>query len=360
VIAVPTDEAGLRALVYGGAVLGGGGGGSLAAGLDSVREALAAGVPRIVPLAQLPCDAILATFSAVGSAGETSSTALGEAHFRRALDLFEPFANQAICGFVASEVGPRAVTYGLVESARTGIPVVDAPGNGRAHPLFVMGSLGLHLRPRHATVTVAVGGQKGSRDYVEIAIRANVANAARIVRDRAAQGGIALAVVRNPVPADFVRKHAAVGGLAFAYRVGRTLLARLPGGTTAVLTALTRLMGGKVSAKGVIESASLSEQRGFTVGQITIKTSGGSALGVPVCNEFMAVVDQGRPIFAFPDLVALFDCDTGLPLASTEARVDRSVAVFAVPSNRLLLGSAMRDRSLLRPIENAVGVRFAG
>jgi uncharacterized protein len=225
-------------------------------------------VPRVVPLARIPCDAILATLSAVGTAGQTSGAALGHAHFRRALDLFEPFANRTISGFIASEVGAAAVTYGLQESARTGIPVVDAPGNGRAHPLFAMGSLGLHLRPRHATATVAVGGKKGSTDYVEIAIRANVAKAARIVRDRAAQGGIALAVVRNPVPAAFVRNHAAVGGLAFAHRVGGSLLAGLPGGTTAARSALARLMGGRVLANGVVASASLSEQQGFTIGQI--------------------------------------------------------------------------------------------
>lgn len=108
-IAVPADEPGLRALVYGGAVLGGGGGGSLSVAVSRVREALAAGVPRIVPLARIAGDAILATLSAVGSAGETSGAALGLAQFRRALDLFEPFANRTIDGFIASEVGPRAV-----------------------------------------------------------------------------------------------------------------------------------------------------------------------------------------------------------------------------------------------------------
>jgi uncharacterized protein len=359
VIAVPADESGLRALVHGGAVLGGGGGGSLAVGLDSGRDALAAGAPRIVPLDQVPGDTILATFSAVGTVGETSGAMLGREHFARALELFEPLASQAVGGFIASEVGPRAVTYGLRESARTGIPVVDAPGNGRAHPLFVMGSLGLHLRPRHATVTVAVGGQKGSADYVEIAVRANVTKAARIVRDRAAQGRIALAVVRNPVPAAFVRDHAAVGGLAFAHRVGAALLAGLPRGFAAALAALGKLMQGRTLANGVVDSARLSEKQGFTLGRIIIKRADGSLLMVPVCNEFMAVIDHGKPIAAFPDLIALFDHDTGLPLASTEARTGRPVAVFTVPRRHLLLGSAMLDRRLLRPIEKAVGIRFA-
>lgn len=43
-------------------------------------------------------------------------------------------------------------------SAMAGIPVVDAPCNGRAHPLALIGSLGLHRFPKHRTWTAAVGG----------------------------------------------------------------------------------------------------------------------------------------------------------------------------------------------------------
>ncbi len=358
-VAIRADEPGLQALVYGGAVLGGGGGGSLAAGLESVREALADGAPRIVPLTGIGDDTLLATLSAVGSAGRTSGATVGAAHFKRALDLFEPFSNRTVGGFIASEVGPRAVTYGLRESARSGLPVVDAPANGRAHPLFVMGSLGLHRQPRRATVTVAVGGVPGSSGYVEIAVRANVIKTARIVRDRAAQGGIALAVVRNPLPAAMVRHHAAVGALAFAQRIGRVLLAELAAGPATVLAALARLMGGRIVAHGYVASAALTEESGFTVGRISVICSDGSALSIAVCNEFMALKVHGRTAIVFPDLIALFDRDTGLPLASTEVRVNRSVVIFTVPRRRLVLGSPMRDPRLLAPVERLLRTRLA-
>jgi DUF917 family protein len=324
-----------------------------------VRDALASGTPHIIPLEQIAEGTTLATISAVGTANSTSGAALRHVHFDRALALFEPFANRHVGGFIASEVGPRAVTYGLRESAATGIPVVDAPCNGRAHPLFVMGSLGLHRLPRQPTATVAVGGQPGSASYVELAVRANVGTAARIVRDRAARTGIALAVVRNPVSAAFVRDHAAVGSLAYAHRIGHELLAQLPVGSTAVLTELARLMGGRVLASGHIASVKLAERQGFTVGRIVIKCVDGSLLDILVCNEFMAALAEGQPIMAFPDLIALFDRRTGLPLASTEAHTDQSVAVFAVPRDRLILGSTMRDLALLRGIEDLLEVRFA-
>jgi len=357
-MAIPVDERGLQALVYGGAVLGGGGGGSLTAGLKNIREVLRVGVPRIVPLTALEDDAVLATLSVVGDPGVAGDFASAAAHLKRALSLFESFSNHGIEGYLASEVGPLAATYGLRESAATGLPVVDAPANGRAHPLFLMGSLGLHLRPRRATATVAVGGNPGSPQYVELAIRANVVNAARIVRKHAARARIPLAVVRNPLPVAVVRHHAAVGGLAFAQRVGELLLSALPAGAPAVLHQLAALMGGRVLASGRVNSVRLSGRGGFSFGMIEVRCPDELQLKIPVCNEFMAVLRGARPVAAFPDLVTLFDMRSGLPLASSEVRWNQQVAVFAVPRRRLLLGSPMEDRRLLRPIEKLFGARL--
>ena len=66
-----------------------------------------------------------------------------------------------------------------------------------------------------------------------------------------------------------------------------------------------------------------------------------------------------RPVVAFPDLVALFDLSSGLPLASPEVCPHQRVAVFTVPQARLLLGSPMDDRRLLRPIEKLFHTRLA-
>ncbi len=346
------DEGTLRAMVYGGAVLGGGGGGALADGLKAVRDALKAGRPRLVTLDTIPPEAILATLSAVGSMG--AARQLDEAHFDRAIALFDALAERPAHGFIASEVGPRAVTYGLLQSARSGRPVVDAPCNGRAHPLFAMGSLGLHQDPARLSAVVAVGGRKGGASYVEMTLRASVATARAPLRAAVWRTSRA-AVARNPVPADWVRRHAAVGGLARAAEVGRTMLQALPAGPAAVLEALAGQMGGRVLANGAVADVRLKSGSGFTLGEIRVADRGGGALRLPTCNEFMAAVIQGRPVAAFPDLITVFDLETGLPLASSEVRARQPVAVFAVPRRRLLLGSPMRDSRLLKPIEERLG-----
>jgi DUF917 family protein len=345
---VATDAAGLNALVFGGAVLGGGGGGTLEDGIGLLRLLRAEGVPAILPLAAMAPHDTLVTLSGVGHAG----TPLRGRHFLRALELFEPFAKRRIAGMIASEVGPLAVTYGLLESVRCGLPVVDAPANGRAHPLFSMGALGLHRHPERAMETVAVGGEAGG--YVELAVRANAVSAARIVRERVARDGIALAVVRNALPAAYVARHAAVGALAYAQLAGRMLVAARPRGIAAVLSALAAAMGGRRLGTGRIIAAALQPRGGFMVGILTIARPGQGKLHVSVCNEYI-VVTNGRTLAAFPDLITLFDHDTALPLASSEAMAGRLVSVFAVPRGRLILGSPMRDAGLLARLDGVVG-----
>jgi len=45
----------------------------------------------------------------------------------------------SISGLISSEVGALGVVNGWVQSAALQIPVIDAPANGRAHPLGLMG-----------------------------------------------------------------------------------------------------------------------------------------------------------------------------------------------------------------------------
>ena len=147
------DERHLKAMVYGGAVLGAGGGGSIKAGLASGRRALAVGNPQLDELAKLPDDAMVVTLSGVGPVQKSMNRNDIDQHHSRALKLFSQMMKHPISGTIPSEVGPLAVTYGWYESARTGLPLIDAPCNGRAHPLSLMGSLSLHRFPKHLTTT---------------------------------------------------------------------------------------------------------------------------------------------------------------------------------------------------------------
>jgi DUF917 family protein len=351
------DERRLRELVYGGAVLGAGGGGSIESGLAAGREALAQGTPRLANLAELPPKTLVATLSIVGSvAGMTGDQARPQHGL--ALRRLAEVEKRPIGAVIPSEIGPQTVTYGWRESALAGVPIADAPCNGRAHPLGLMGSLGLHRRPCYITSTVGIGGSSKTQTLVEIILRTSAAKASKMVRHNAAASGIPLAVARNPLPASYVRGHAAVGGLKYATDIGKIVLNELNQGLPRLLERLCQWLGGQILSKGTVKSAALSEAQGFTVGHILITDQNGGDCRVAVCNEYLAFQSKGDVQAAFPDLITLFDFDSALPLATPEVRPGKRLAVFAVPRARLKLGSPMSDLALLRPIERLLNIRL--
>jgi DUF917 family protein len=353
------DERRLRELVYGGAVLGAGGGGSIEAGLAAGRETLALGSPRLVRIDELSPTTLIATLSIVGSMGGMSGAQPSPQH-GLALRQLAKLEKKHIGAIIASEVGPQAVTYGWRESAIAGIPIVDAPCNGRAHPLGVMGSLGLNRSPSHIAGVVAIGRNAGGSNYVHLSLRNSATKAGKMIRDTAASSGIPLAVARNLLPASYVRNHAAIGGLKYAALVGAIVLREIKHGLDRLLQQLVGFMGGRILFAGRVNSVSLTESHGFTVGHIRLQDRHGGECSVGVCNEYLVLRKERKIPATFPDLITIFDLESCLPLASPQVKPGMRVAVLGVPRSRLKLGSTMKDRSLLIPIERWLKVPLTG
>jgi DUF917 family protein len=353
------DERRLRELVYGGAVLGAGGGGSIEAGLAAGSEALALGSPRLVGIDELAPTTLIATLSIVGSMGGMSAAQARPQH-GLALRQLAKLEKKHIDAIIASEVGPQAVTYGWRESAIAGIPIVDAPCNGRAHPLGVMGSLGLNRSPSHIAGVVAIGGNAGGSNHVQLSLRNSATKAGKMIRDTAASSGIPLAVARNLLPASYVKSHAAIGGLKYAAQVGAIMLREMEHGLDGLLHQLVRFMGGRILFAGRVNSVSLTESLGFTLGHIRLHDRRGGECAVGVCNEYLVLRKERKSLATFPDLITVFDFESSLPLASPQVKPGMHVAVLGVPRSRLKLGSTMKDRALLIPIDRRLNLPLTG
>ncbi len=191
----------VEAVVLGGGVLGGGGGGSIDEGRRNGLLALQRGAPLLVDLDDLPGDAVLVTASAVGSPAATT-TCMRPADFVRAVELLRAVGGVRVAGMITSECGGLACTNGWMQAAALGLPVVDAPCNGRAHPMGVMGSLGLHEAAGYVSLQAAVGGDPAENRYLEVFVRGGLAKAAALVLQASAQAGGMVAVARNPVRVD--------------------------------------------------------------------------------------------------------------------------------------------------------------
>lgn len=123
------DEDIVRYATLGGALLGGGGGGSMEEGRRLGELALKQGNPFIVSVDHMPGDASIVTVSAVGApaAGDIHVTPMD---YVKAVEVLI-HNGVSVDGLITCENGGLATLNGWYQSAVLGIPVIDAPCNGR-------------------------------------------------------------------------------------------------------------------------------------------------------------------------------------------------------------------------------------
>jgi len=340
----------VRPLALGGGVLGGGGGGEVDEGLRLLELALEVGRPTLTTLDELADDAVVVTVSGVGAPAAVDRD-VRAADYLASVTFFLESSGTSISGMVSSENGGFSSANGFVQSALTGIPVIDAACNGRAHPSGVMGSMGLHRVSDYLSQQAAVGGTPAVRRvrlYVEGALR----SVDRVVRQAAVAAGGLVSVTRNPVEASYLRAHGAPGALMLAVALGELVLHSKSKGARAVVEAILEHFGaGEMLAEGAVTHVSLRTEGSYDVGSVQI-----GSVEATFWNEFMTVNMAGGRKATFPDLVFALDAHTGLPLTTAEIEPGREVVLASVPKDRLPLGSGVKDPDVLREVEQVLGI----
>jgi DUF917 family protein len=342
------DREVVQSAAYGGALLGGGGGGSISEGLQLGQLALEVGRPRLVNLDELGDEAILITVSAVG-APAAKDQYLEPIHYVQALQLLIEHLDDPVAGLITNENGGLATLNGWFQSAVTGIPVVDAPCNGRAHPTGAMGSMGLDGVDGYVSQQAVVGGDPNAHRHVRFYAEGSLDSVAHLVRQAAVEAGGLIAVARNPVTVAYARERAAPGALRQATEIGRALLAAESPLDAA--QAACHLLGGEVVCQASVQRVAIQTQGGFDVGQIELQ--GGYVL--TFWNEYMTLEREGQRLATFPDLIATLSTDEIRPLTSAEIKDGQEVYLIQVPKEGLRLGAGMRRPELFQIAEEAVG-----
>ncbi|MFD1425783.1 DUF917 domain-containing protein [Kroppenstedtia sanguinis] len=337
------NERMVEAAVYGGAILGGGGGGWIQEGLKVGRLALEIGTPRLITIEDMEDDDVIVTVALVGAPAAVDQY-VKPIHYIRALELLSDKLDVRIRGIITNENGAGTTVNGWLQSAMAGIPVLDAPSNGRAHPTGSMGAMNLSEDAEYVSIQAAAGG-KGDR-YMEISTSGSLDKTSSLIRNASIQAGGLLAVARNPVKVGYVKQNGAPGAIQQAIEVGTTLLDH--SGEQAV-EAVTSQLGGRVITQGEVTDFQLQTSGGFDVGKVTVNSH-----ELTFWNEYMTLERKGERLATFPDLIMTFDAETGRPIVSAEISKGQSIAVIAVPKENLKLGATMRNPKLLKQIEDII------
>lgn len=340
-----------KAAIYGGCILGGGGGGLVSEGEAKVQELFERFEgPTLVSLDELDEDQTVACVALVG-APSAQDAFLSLSQMVEAVELVQQQADEGLAALMTNENGAATTINGWIQATALGLPVVDSPANGRAHPTGSMGSLSLHSRDGYRSLQGFSGGA-ASRQFSGT-IAGVLREASDVVRQVSVHAGGMVSVCRNPVEVAYVREHAALGGISQAIELGKACLAA-PSGRDRVDAVVTHLEA-EVLAEGAVAEVQIVQRSGFDVGLVRV-----DGLELTFWNEYMTAERGEERLGTFPELLMTLDAQTGAPVVTAEIGEGQDVVVVKAPVDRLLLGSTMYDASLLSGIEPVVNKNILG
>ena len=347
------DHHAVDAAVAGGSVLAAGGGGWVKHGYLVGRTAVSYGTPRLATLDEIAGDTPVATVSAIG-APAARDWEMRPGDYVRALRLLMEALDEPVVGTITAQNGSSTTCNGWMQSAVLGTLVIDAAGDGRAHPTGKMGSMGLAADPGYQTVQAAAGGNRAQDRSLEVVTRGTVRHTAEVLRTAAVASGGFIAAARNPLPASYVREHGAVGAISFALELGEAMLAAEPSGAGSVIEAIADSLGGRIAGRGEVRGKQLRTEGGFDIGALQV-----GELELGFVNEYMTVESGGERLSTFPDVITTLSATDGRPVSIADIADGDEVAVLAVDKSQVPLGAGVKEPSVYPEVEEMLGKPLA-
>jgi DUF917 family protein len=347
------DQRDVDASIAGGSVLACGGGGWVEHGRIVGATAVQYGRPRLVTLDELDDDDLVFTVMAIGAPAAIGWEMQPRDYVRAAQLLIEKLDRKPV-GTITAQNGSSTTLNGFIQSAALGTLVVDAAGDGRAHPTAKMGSMGLTGRPEYRTTMAAAGGNRAENRYLEVVVQGPVAHCEDTLRTAADRSGGFIAGARNPLPASFVREHGAIGAISYALDLGARMLEAQAKGADAVVDAITSTLGGEIVASGKVSGFELvTNNAAFDVGGFDV----GGDFHLTFVNEYMTVERGDERVATFPDAITTLSPRTGFPLSVADLRdkLEDEVLVLVVDKSKVPLGAGVLEPSVYPEVEAMLG-----
>lgn len=327
-------------LTIGGTILGGGGGGWPEEGRAAGKLAMELGGVELWSPEETPPEWKVITVAALGAPTQRGETKAR--HFIRAVQMLWE-AGVEFDGVIAAENGGHNSFGGWIPAAALGLPVVDIPGDGRAHPTAMMGSMGIHRIDYHSV-------KAGATEGAEMVCWGTLQRTSNQIRFMAGDCKALIAMARDPIPVKWCLEHGAPGAIQQAIDLGKVYLKARKG--EAAVKAATKFLGGELLEKGKIVEMTTEAKGGFDVGVMKIKGEKTWELGY--LNEYMMLDSGGKRIATFPDLMTTFDAE-GSPVTSAALKQGDDIYLVNVPKEKIKVGDGNRYPEIYDPVETALG-----
>ena len=325
-------------LARGAALLGTGGGGDPYIGVLLVSAELERGrTITLIDPEEVDDEALVIASAFMGAptvviekipSGDEAVVALRrlEQHLGRSADAIIPME----CGGLNSMVP-------LLVAARTGLPIVDGDGMGRAFPELQMETFGVYgvsgspiaiCNERNHVTLIDTGTDNHSMEWY-----------ARGVTIR--MGGVSY-IAEDPMTGTQVKQTAIPRTMTLALRLGRVIREaheqhRDPFRALVDCLADTIYRHGRTLLEGKVVDVERSSADGFVRGTAHISTFDGSRRVVLTFqNEHLMAYDGDRLLAVVPDLISVLDAESAAPITTEALRYGQRVRIFAISTPQIM------------------------
>ena len=326
------DIEAVRDLAVGSALLGTGGGGDPFIGRIMTEEAIQdCGPVEVISPEALDAGDLVIVISMSGAPTVMTEKIPNGAEMDRVFDLAVEHAGQKPRAVISFEIGGMNSLFPVAVAARRGVPLVDADGMGRAFPEFQITSFnasGVQFGPRFVT------DEKGNVlriDGIDATWLERINRRALV-----AMGGSVISAIG--LTGDDVRRASIHGSISLACAIGRTLR-RPESHQESWLSRLSSVCPTLPLFQGKVTSVDRRVEGGWVQGSAVVSglgDEGDRRARVDFQNEHLlvwcgtdAAID--RVLGSTPDLLAVLDSETGMPITTEGMRYGQRVTIVGIP-----------------------------
>jgi len=340
-VSVPTiiREQEMQDIAIGAAVLGTGGGGDPYVGklmaLTAIRKY---GPVKLLDPSEVPDDWFVIPTAMMGAPTVLIERIPRGDEAVESLRLLEKFHGRKADATMPIEAGGINSTIPFVVAAKTGLPVVDADGMGRAFPELQMETFSIYGVPGSP---IAIHDEKGNS-----AVLNTVDNVALewLARGLTVKMGGSSHIAEYAMSGKDVKRTAVPNCVSLVLKIGRTIREaamnkRSPLKSLIDVTEGTNYGKAIPIFKGKILDVERRTTAGFAVGNTKIEgldEYAGKTMTIRFQNENLMAAVDGRIVVTVPDLISILDSESAQAITTEGLRYGFRVTVVGIPTPEIM------------------------
>jgi DUF917 family protein len=315
-------------IAVGAALLGTGGGGDPYIGKLMTLQAIEEFGPiKLLSVDEVPDDALVVPSGMMGAPTVMVEKIPSGHEAIKAFQNLESYLGKKIFATMPIEAGGINSLLPLALAARLGLPVIDVDGMGRAFPELQM--VTFYLDGISATPMV-IADEKGNTTLLN-----TIDNvwAERIARNATIQKGGSVMMAIYPMNGKHLKDSGIHNILQLEENIGKTIRLAKKNNVNPINEVL-KLTQGIELFQGKVTDVNRKTETGFARGTATIEgihSFKGENLELRFQNEHLIALTQKRLLCVTPDLIAVLDAETGLPITTEGLRYGARCVIIGIP-----------------------------